>query len=205
MSAVPIIETTMRSLPRVIHVLVVAGLLTATSACTDGPSSAAEAVASASFPRASAPPPRTDGESPAARDFRAFALNALLVPLLDPELESPSRWADPSFSMACLDASVTVDGERPDIDAAVPDRFTVRWALDRCTPLGPNVELSGRVTLHVEAGVGGYVARVVPDGLTLHSQGGVDHVTDAFTAHLPIRSDAPSVATASASRGSPGS
>lgn len=173
-----------------------AALLPAATGCTEAlPPD--EAAASAVITRAAPAPTSDEGESRAARNFSAFALNALLVPLLDPELRSPNRWADPSFTLACLDASVTIDGKQLEIGAPVPGRFTVRWRLDRCTPLGPNLELSGQVTLQVEADGTGHVARVVPEDLTARSAEGVDRITRAFTARLAAPFDTRSPRTAS--------
>jgi hypothetical protein len=57
--------------------------------------------------------------------FTTFALNALLLPLLDDDV--PARWADPSRSMDCNDARVTVDGAHPGVGSYVPSAFTVPW------------------------------------------------------------------------------
>lgn len=125
----------------------------------------------------SALPPNSSTE-----DFRTFALNALLLPLLDDDV--PARWADPSYSVDCNDARVTIDGSRPDVGSPVPSTFRVRWHMDSCTPLGEGLELSGEVELRVEADAYGYRATVHPKGLRLISAYGVQTLTEPFTAYL---------------------
>lgn len=183
--------------------LLLLGLLCSAAACTEATGGANGRAARAAAP--AGPDVDVAGERRTVRDFRAFALNALLLPLLDPEIESPGRWADPSFAFACLDGSVTVDGERPDVDAPVPDSFTVRWRLDRCTPLSSRVEVSGEVDLHVELHPGEYVARIVPTGLTLSSAEGVDPLSEPFIARLSIHADSLPLGTASVRRPHSGS
>lgn len=113
-----------------------------------------------------------------------FALNALLLPLLDDDV--PARWADPSISLDCDDARVSIDGGRLDIGAPVPSTFQVRWHMDACTPLGDGLELSGDVVLRVEADDRGYRAIVHPQSLRISSSLGVQTLTEPFTAHLAI-------------------
>lgn len=189
--------------PRQATALLLAALVCVLSGCGDAVAPAAERAAPAPWHRFEAA--TAAGESPSARDLKAFILNALLVPLLDSEGGSPARWADPSFSVDCDDARVTVDGVRPDVNAPVPDTFTVRWQMARCTPLGAHLELSGEVELHVETGGSGYSARVVPQGLTLHSAYGVEVLSEPFTARMPADGSALAVGTASASLLPPGS
>ena len=178
-------------------------LLCTLGACSDAVPAAEENTARAALRRFAAT--SAGGESPAARDFKTFALNALLVPLLDAENDAPARWADPSFSVDCDDAWVTVDGTRPDVNAPVPDTFTVRWQMARCTPLGTHVEVSGAVEMHVEADSQGFSSRIVPNGLTLRSEYGVEAVTEPFTARLPTTLEARPLGIASASRSTSGS
>lgn len=96
----------------------------------------------------------------AERDFSRFALNALLVPLLD-DAEQP-RWTDIAVDLSCGPATrVDVDGKPLVAGAGVPaTAFTVRWNMDRCRPLSPVVEMSGVVELlvfHDEAGLSAVV------------------------------------------------
>jgi len=122
--------------------------------------------------------------SAALKDFTTFALNALLLPLLDDDV--PARWADPSLLMDCHDARVTVDGDRPDVGAPVPAAFRVRWHMEGCTPLGQGLELSGDVDLSVESNEVGYTAHVHPKGLKVSSITGVQTLSDPFTARLAV-------------------
>jgi hypothetical protein len=122
--------------------------------------------------------------SAAARDFITFALNALLLPLLDDDV--PARWADPSIAVDCNDAHVTVDGAHPGVGSNVPSAFTVLWHMDRCTPLGQGLELSGDVDLRVVSTADGYTAHVHPRGLKLISIAGEQTLTEPFTATLEM-------------------
>ena len=129
--------------------------------------------------------PLRHGPTRASADFKAFALNALLVPLLDDEL--PSRWADPSLSVDCEHARVTVDGALPDVGAPVPrDAFTLRWQMERCNPLDGYFELSGEVEIRVEPAAGGYIAVVHPTSLQVISTEGTDILSESFTARLGV-------------------
>ena len=129
--------------------------------------------------------PLRHGPTRASADFKAFALNALLVPLLDDDL--PSRWADPSLSVECEHTRVTVDGALPDVGAPVPrDGFTLRWQMERCNPLDGYFELSGEVEIRVEPGAGGYTAVVHPMGLQVISTEGVEVLDQPFTARLGV-------------------
>jgi hypothetical protein len=114
--------------------------------------------------------------------FKTFALHALLLPLLDDE--TPARWADPSFSVDCDDARVAIDGVRPDIGAPVPDAFTVRWHMERCTPMG--LELTGEVELRVESSTSGYSARVHPKGLLVRAAAETYAMNEPFSAVLAV-------------------
>lgn len=144
----------------------------------------------AARPAAEAPmrtPVRIDPARPsqAARDFKAFALNILLVPLLDDDL--PTRWADPSLSVPCDDAFVTIDGKRPDVGAPVPgEAFTLHWHMERCNPLDGYFELSGDVELRVEPQPDGYTASVRPIDLQVISLYGVDALDEGFTARMNV-------------------
>jgi len=123
-------------------------------------------------------------QSSVVNAFKTFALHALLLPLLDDE--TPARWADPSFSVDCDDARVAIDGVRPDIGAPVPDAFTVRWHMERCTPMGQGIELTGDVELRVESSTSGYSARVHPKGLLVRAAAEVHAMNEPFTAVLAV-------------------
>lgn len=123
--------------------------------------------------------------SPALRDLRSFALNALLVPLLDDDL--PSRFADPSLAVDCDAADVTIDGRHPDIGSPVPrEPFVVRWNLRRCAPLDDYIELSGEVELRVEPTADGYTAHIVPNGLVVVSMYGSETLEQPFDARMAV-------------------
>src|SRR5688572_7078598 len=97
-----------------------------------------------------APRPHAIEAAPADRaitePFTRFALNALLVPLLD---EQPRpHWTDAGMRFFCgPDTRVDVDGAPLVPGAPVPaGAFTVRWHIDRCWPLNlAAFELSGEV------------------------------------------------------------
>ncbi len=135
-------------------------------------------------PRARSPAPEAEAEAAkAVHDFHAFALNFLLLPLLDDD--GPGRWADFTLSLACDDADVWVDGAPPQIGAPVPTRpFAVEWRLNQCSPMQGPMALSGTVTLQVTPGPNGYTARVSPAELRIASAEGIHLVRDPFTAHL---------------------
>lgn len=126
-------------------------------------------------------PPDSPNEQ-ATADFKQFALNALLVPLLDEDV--PARYADPSRSVDCAEGNVTVDGARVDIGAPMPHVFTVRWWMDRCFPLGVPLELSGDVELGVRREGDSYSAIVRPEGLRVRSKFGVEVLAEPFAARL---------------------
>jgi hypothetical protein len=104
-------------------------------------------------PRASAhTAPLDEGRSEdLAADMRRFALNALLVPVLDDEA-NPARWGDPSLAMPCQAGTrVLVDGVALQPRAESSGRaFTLEWTLDQCLPFGSGgPEFSGVAELVV--------------------------------------------------------
>lgn len=128
---------------------------------------------------------RTSQASPTSaivREFSTFALNALLLPLLDDDV--PARWADPSISVDCYGARVTIDGDRLDVGAPVPSTFMLRWHMDGCMPLGTDIELSGDVDLMVQTEASGYRASVRPKGFRITTTHGTETMTETFTAFL---------------------
>lgn len=119
--------------------------------------------------------------------FKAHALNALLVPLLDDDV--PPRWADPAIAMSCTALRVTVDGVAPVPHSAVPAvPFVVRWQLDHCAPLGAGMLLSGEVELLVFHDGDSYSAVVQPDDLR------VTTLLDSFSLDQPFAAYTPLVA-----------
>lgn len=89
-------------------------------------------------------------DAPLPVDLYRFALNAFLVPLLDDS--APPRWTDVAMEFACgPGTTVMVDGDPMVAGQPIPVKaFTVRWMMDRCSPLGrESVELSGGVELVV--------------------------------------------------------
>lgn len=129
------------------------------------------------------PVPSASGVNPTTANFMAFALNALLVPLLDDDL--PPRWADPSLSFDCDAGSITVDDAPLDVGAPVPvGTFTVRWHMQRCTPFDDAMQLSGDIELRVEASGTSYLAFVQPSRFHVVSAHGHDVLAAAFTARM---------------------
>ncbi|MEO5845947.1 MAG: hypothetical protein ABIQ33_14035 [Caldimonas sp.] len=118
-------------------------------------------------------------------DFKAFALNALLVPLLDDD--EPPRWADPTSAFDCNDGSVTLEGARLAPREPVPDPpFTLHWHLVDCTPLGTAFDLSGEVDVVVQRLEGGdYVATVQPRRLLVEAGAKSSVLDEAFEARTP--------------------
>jgi len=129
--------------------------------------------------------PLANGPDEAALHFTTFALNALLVPLLDDDW--PPRWADPALSFDCDAVEVTVDGAPLDTGAPVQEGgFTVRWHMQRCMPFEERLELTGDIELKVEPSGAGYRAVVQPLGLHVLSARGRQVLTEAFTARMSL-------------------
>jgi hypothetical protein len=120
-----------------------------------------------------------------ARDFSRFALNALLVPLLDDS--EPPRWSDAALFLACGPATrVEVDGRPLVAGAPIPAQaFTVRWTMDACTQLDA-FELSGVVELLVFHEDTGLSAVVSAARLGVASAGGVPRFEAPFAAALEL-------------------
>lgn len=184
--------------PTAATIVCTALLLHGLSACSPGPApSAARPEASARSPAPLILPAGGHVRSVASKltpgrateEFKRFALNALLVPLLDDEV--PERWADPSPLIDCVDAAVSVDGAHLDVGAPVGDAFRLHWRMDGCTPLGEHLELSGAVELQVLRRDGRYTARVQPQSLRVASADGVDVLLEPFDAELTNTPDLP--------------
>ncbi len=128
--------------------------------------------------------PEARPSSAMVSEFTKFALNALLLPLLDDEV--PARWADPSISVDCHDARVTVDGNQLDVGSPVSDASTVHWHVKSCTPMGQVIELSGDVALRVETSIDGYSASVNPAGLLVRMASGAHTLNEPFSTLLAV-------------------
>jgi len=126
-------------------------------------------------------------DDPPTGDFSRFALNALLVPLLDDA--EPPRWTDVGFNFFCGPATrVEVDGKPLVPGAVIPaTAFTVRWHMDRCTPLDyASVELSGVVDLLVFHEDNGLSAIVNAGRLTILGAKGASRLRAPFAASMSL-------------------
>ena len=126
-----------------------------------------------------------------AADFRTFALNALLIPLLDES--APSRWLDPeivtasSISINCVDAKASVDGRPLVPDSPVPAAaFTLRWEMNECAILNAAMRLKGTVELVVFHDGDSYSASVRPQALHLISGTVAELLSQPFAARTPL-------------------
>jgi hypothetical protein len=118
-------------------------------------------------------------------DVSRFALNALLVPLLDDA--EPPRWTDAALGFLCGPATqVEVDGKPIVPGVGIPaTSFTVRWDMDGCSPLGPSsVELSGIVELLVFHEDTGLSAVVSANRMRISSATGARHLEAPFGASM---------------------
>lgn len=125
-------------------------------------------------------------DAPLPVDLYRFALNALLVPLLDDA--EPPRWTDAVIDFSCNPGtSVMVDGEPLLAGKLIPaTAFTVRWNMDHCAPMGGTVELSGSVELAVFHEDAGLSAIVMPERLRVDSQMGRTWLRGPFTAETSL-------------------
>ncbi|MGH8858893.1 MAG: hypothetical protein ACREXG_12840 [Polaromonas sp.] len=130
-------------------------------------------------------------DAPMPVDLYRFALNALLVPLLDDA--EPPRWTDAAIDFSCdPGTSVMVDGEPLVAGKLIPAiAFTVRWNMDRCAPMGlESVELSGSVELLVFHEDAGLSAMVMPDRLRVDSHMGRAWLRGPFAAETSLATSA---------------
>ena len=131
-------------------------------------------------------------DAPIPVDLYRFALNAFLVPLFDDA--APPRWTSAAVEFACgPETTVMVDGEPMVAGQPIPVKaFTVRWMMDRCSPLGQDsVELSGGVELVVDRKGAGLSAVVKPDHLRIDSHMGRAWLRGPFTAETEMDTLAP--------------
>lgn len=130
-------------------------------------------------------------DAPMPVDLYRFALNALLLPLLDDSI--PLRWTDVAIDYSCEPGTgVTVDGEPLVAGKLIPAKaFTVRWNMDRCAPMGPeSVALSGSVELLVFHEDAGLSAVVMPDRLRVDSHMGRTWLHGPFAAETSLSTSA---------------
>lgn len=120
-------------------------------------------------------------------DLQRFALNALLVPLLDDA--QPPRWTDVAVAYHCGPATrITVDGRPMRPNTPIPaTSFSVRWTIDRCSPMGfEALELSGEVELRVFHEENGLGAIVMPQRLAVTTLTGRSYLPGPFAAHMAL-------------------
>jgi hypothetical protein len=121
------------------------------------------------------------------RDIERFALNYLLLPLIDDT--HPMRWADPSLGLVCGGASqVLVDGRPLEVGAPLPTKgFAVQLLLSRCSPaVEDSLEFHGAVDMLVSHASGQLRALVQPRHLTVLTAHGRTSLTAPFTACLAL-------------------
>lgn len=118
-------------------------------------------------------------------EFSRFALNALLVTLL--EDDEPPRWSDVALSHICGPATrVEVNGQPLAHGSAVPaGAFTVRWSMDQCTALEA-FELQGVVELLVFHEDTGLSAIVSPEGMIVSGARGSSRMRTSFASSMSL-------------------
>jgi len=120
--------------------------------------------------------------------WQKFALNALLVPLLDDD--NPPRWAPATELMPCIAAArVSLDGKPLPAGERVPSgSFVLHWQLAHCAPLGEAYfSLRGKLTMQIDAQPKRITALIVPDDLVVIAADGRRHpATRPFTATLAL-------------------
>ena len=139
--------------------------------------------AARSAPHVPAASPAVDGDVRA--DFYRFALNALLVTLIDDD--EPPRWSDVALNHICGPAThVEVDGLPLVHGSRLPaGAFTVRWSMDQCTALEA-FELQGGVELLVFHEDTGLSAVVTPDELIVSSTMGSSRMRAPFASSMSL-------------------
>jgi len=128
--------------------------------------------------------PSLADECPTA-DFCRFALNALLVTLIDDD--EPPRWSDVALIHICGPAThVEVDGRPLVHGSRIPaGAFTVRWTMDQCTALEA-FELHGAVELLVFHEDTGLSAIVSPEEMVVSSAAGSSRMHAHFAASMSL-------------------
>lgn len=122
---------------------------------------------------------------PITGPFSRFALNALLVPLLDDN--DPPHWTDVALHHFCGPATrVDINGQPLVPGTPIPaTAFTVRWHIDQCWPLDyAAFELSGRVDLLVFHDDAGLSAVVSAQRLRISTAKGAGQMSEPFAASM---------------------
>jgi len=132
-----------------------------------------------------APPTASRNERVDASTFMAFALNALLIPVLDDDV--PPRWTEPFALMSCVGADLMIDGKPVVFGSPVPaTAFSMRWSMNQCTALGEAFLMSGTIDLLVFHDGDSYSAVVQPTDLRLTSSSGSVVLSQSFAASTPL-------------------
>lgn len=141
-----------------------------------------EPAQAAASPVAAAP---NDGDEPASTRLQRYALNVLMVPVLDETV--PPRWTASLGAMRCAKGSqVWVDGQPLQRGALVPARsFTLRWKMVDCRPTGPHESFNGDVSMTVYHEETGYSAMVVPTSLRVKTVDSTSTWTRPFSVVMP--------------------
>ena len=139
--------------------------------------------AARSTPREPAGSPAVDAAVTA--EFSRFALNALLVTLIDDD--EPPRWSDAALDHICGPAThVEVDGLPLVHGSRLPaGAFTVRWSMDQCTALEA-FELRGVVDLLVFHEDTGLSAVVRPAELIVSGTKGSSRMRAPFASSMSL-------------------
>ncbi len=163
----------------------------------ESPRNRIEPASAVATPAVAASHPVDPPESLSVAEFKTFALNALLIPLLD-DGASPS-WLDPfvttavSLAIGCEAARVSIDGRPLVPSAPVPARaFTLRWSMDRCVILNGRTSLTGDVEMMVFHDGDHYTASVQPIDLHVLSDAGDEVMSRPFSTSTPLAAWSPS-------------
>jgi hypothetical protein len=120
--------------------------------------------------------------------WQRLALNALLVPLLEPD--GPLSWAAPNELMPCRDsAEVRLDGKPVPHGQPLPLHrpLVVRFRLDDCWPLGSDwIGLFGTVEMTIVHHGASVTATVRPRGLSAAADGARVPLRAEFVAEISL-------------------
>jgi hypothetical protein len=134
-----------------------------------------------------APAPEAGDSDEIAQTIRKYALNALLVPVLDDD-GYPARWQDPSLAMVCdAGTRVWVDGRPLEPRGEVPGAsFSLQWLMVGCAPFGRGGhELSGHAEILVLRDDDGLSAITRFIDLKVTHRGHSVSMNEVFTARMP--------------------
>jgi hypothetical protein len=126
-------------------------------------------------------------QEPITGQFVRFALNALLVPLLDDH--KPPQWTDVALHHFCGPRTYVEVNGLPLVPATIipAGAFHVRWYIDQCWPLGYSAfELSGTVDLLVSHEDAGLSAIVNAQGLRIAAAKGAARLSAPFPATMAL-------------------